>query len=120
MTDKTLVMVACANKREALTIARAAIEARLAACANVLPWPMDSIYRWKGNVEQAKEVLLLMKTSRKKIDELSELVKKLHSYEVPEFIAMPIVDGSPDYLAWLEECVAGPAARKRTARRSGS
>jgi periplasmic divalent cation tolerance protein len=107
--------VTCANTREAKRIAHAAVEARLASCVNVLAAPVHSVYRWKGRVEQASEVLLLMKTSRKKLNALRAAVERLHSYDVPEFIALPIASGSPAYLRWLDECVQ-PAARGRKAR----
>ncbi|MBI3484969.1 MAG: divalent-cation tolerance protein CutA [Acidobacteria bacterium] len=115
MTDKVVVLVTCANTKEAKRIARAAVEARLAACVNVLAAPVHSVYRWKGKVEQAKEVLLLMKTSRKKLAALRAAVEHLHSYDVPEFIALPIAAGSPAYLHWLDECLQ-PAARGRRPR----
>lgn len=115
MTDKVLVLVTCANTREAKRIARAAVEARLAACVNVLAAPVHSVYRWKGKVEQASEVLLLVKTSRTKLAALRAAVQRLHSYDVPEFIALPIAAGSPAYLHWLDECLK-PAARGRKPR----
>jgi len=115
MTDKVVVLVTCANTREAKRIALATVEARLAACVNVLAAPVHSVYRWKGKVEQAREVLLLMKTSRTKLNALRAAVERLHSYDVPEFIALPISAGSPAYLRWLDECLH-PAARRRKPR----
>jgi periplasmic divalent cation tolerance protein len=115
VADKVVVLVTCANTREAKRIARAAVEARLAACVSVLAAPVHSVYRWKGKVEQASEVLLLMKTSRRKLHALRAAVERLHSYDVPEFIAFPIAAGSPAYLRWLDECLR-PAARGRKPR----
>jgi len=115
LTDKVVVLVTCANSREAKRIAHAAVEARLAACVNVLAAPVHSVYRWKGKVEQASEVLLLMKTSRKKLAALRAAVERLHSYDVPEFIAISIAAGSPAYLHWFDECLQ-PAARGRRPR----
>ena len=103
MTDRFVVLVTCANTAEAGRIARAALEARLAACVNILPGSVTSIYRWKGKVETAKERLLLIKTSRKRLSKLEALVERLHSYGVPEFIALPIGSGSRKYLSWMEE-----------------
>ncbi len=103
MTDKYVVLVTCSNTSEARRIARAVVAARLAACVNILPGNVTSIYRWKGKVESARERLLLIKTSRKRLAKLRAAVERLHSYDVPEFIAVPIADGSPAYLAWLEE-----------------
>lgn len=103
MTDKYLVLVTCASAGEARRIARAVVEARLAACVNILPGAVTSIYRWKRKVESAHERLLLIKTSRKRLAKLQAAVKRLHPYEVPEFIALPIAAGSRAYLAWLDE-----------------
>lgn len=105
LTDKFVVLVTCPNARQAGRIARAVVEARLAACVNILPGAVTSIYRWKGKIESAEEKLLLIKTSRKWLVKLRETVEKLHSYDVPEFIALPIAEGSPAYLAWLNECL---------------
>lgn len=120
MTDKVVVLVTCANTKQAKRIARTAVEARLAACVNVLGAPIESVYRWKGKVEQAREVLVLMKTSRKKLAALRALVKHLHSYEVPEFIAVPIAAGSKAYLSWLDECVDESRRPRQSAGRRGS
>ena len=105
MTDKLVVLVTCSSSAEARRIARAVVKGRLAACVNILPGAVTSIYRWKGKVESAKERLLLIKTSRKRIAKLRKTVERLHSYEVPEFIALPIAAGLPKYLTWLEECL---------------
>ena len=102
MTDKVLVLVTCGSAAEARRIAQAVVEARLAACVNILPGMVTSIYRWKGKVESAQERLLLVKTSRKRLARLQAEVVRLHSYDVPEFIALPIVAGSRAYLAWVE------------------
>lgn len=115
MTNKVVVLVTCASKTEARRIARAVVESRLAACVNVIGATIDSIYRWKGRVQRAREVLLLMKTSQKKLQALQAAVEHMHSYEVPEFIALPISAGSPAYMRWLDECVQ-PVARGRKPR----
>ncbi len=120
VTDKVVVLVTCATVDEARRIARAAVEARLAACANIVQSRVDSIYRWKAKIERAREFLLLMKSSRKKLGALNALVVRMHSYDVPEFIALPIASGSKAYLAWLDECLAQPRGEKRSAGRSGS
>jgi len=101
--DQCLVLVTCANTIEARRIGRAVVEARLAACVNILPGTVTSIYRWKGKVETARERLLLVKTSPKRLAKLQAAVERLHSYDVPEFIALPINAGSRAYLAWLDE-----------------
>ncbi len=109
MTDKLVVLVTCSSPAEARRIARAAVEARLAACVNILPGAVQSIYRWKGKVESARERLLLIKTSRRRLAKLRKTVEQLHSYDVPEFIALPIAAGSPAYLAWMEDCLRLPS-----------
>jgi len=105
LTDKLVVLVTCSSASEARRIARTIVEERLAGCVNILPGSLTSIYRWRGKVDSARERLLLIKTSRKRLKKLQATVEKLHSYDVPEFIALPIVGGSHAYLAWLEECV---------------
>ena len=105
MTDKFVVLVTCANTAEARRIAAAVVGSRLAACANILPGSVTSIYRWKGKVETAKERLLLIKTSRKRLAKLQAKVEQIHSYDLPEFVALPIAAGSRAYLDWLEENV---------------
>jgi periplasmic divalent cation tolerance protein len=79
---------------------------QLAACVNIVLSPVESLYRWKGKVERAREYLLVMKTTSKRLAALENEVKRLHSYDVPEFIALPITEGSKKYLLWLEESVA--------------
>jgi periplasmic divalent cation tolerance protein len=102
LTDKCLVLVTCSSTAEARRIARGVVEARLAACVNILPGAVTSIYRWKGKVESARERLLLIKTSRRRLAKLQVAVEKMHSYDVPEFIALPIAAGSRAYLAWMD------------------
>jgi periplasmic divalent cation tolerance protein len=100
-----VVLVTCGSRAERQRIAREVVSRRLAACANVLEIPVQSVYRWKGKVEKAREFLLLIKTSARRLSALQAEVQRLHSYDVPEFIALPIVAGSPKYLAWLADCV---------------
>src|SRR6266852_9622511 len=109
LTDKFVVLVTCSTAAEARRIAHAIVHARLAACVNILPGAVQSIYRWKGKVESARERLLLIKTSRKRLAKLQAAVERLHSYDVPEFIAIPIAAGSPAYLSWIEESVRDSA-----------
>jgi len=100
MTDKIVVLSTCASEDEAGRLARDLVEARLAACVNVIP-RVRSFYRWKGAIESAEECLLIIKSSRTLFDPLRVALEKVHSYEVPESIAMQIVDGSENYLGWL-------------------
>jgi periplasmic divalent cation tolerance protein len=101
-----LVLVTCANPIQAKLIARSVIEKRVAACVNILRSPVDSYYRWKDKVEKAREYILLIKTTERKLGGLEREVKRLHSYDVPEFIALPIVAGSERYLSWLSDSVS--------------
>src|SRR2546425_7630685 len=105
MTDKVVVLVTCGTRDEAGRIAKRLVERRLAACVNVLDARVRSTYRWKGKVETAEEILLLIKSSKKLLPAVRAEVERLHSYEVPEVIALPIAHGSPAYLAWLAECL---------------
>ena len=105
MTDKRVVLVTCSSQEEASRIARAVVSARLAACVNILDSPVRSVYRWKGRIETAMEFLLVIKTRRARLRALESAVAALHSYQTPEFIALPISEGSRKYHSWLEECV---------------
>jgi periplasmic divalent cation tolerance protein len=105
MTDKILVLVTCGSRKEARKIARVLVGQRLAACVSAIGVPLASTYRWKGKVESAKEFLLLIKTSRRRFAAVREVVRELHSYEVPEIIALPIAAGSRIYLDWISASV---------------
>ncbi len=105
LTDKIIVLVTCGSRKEARKIARALVGRRLAACVSEIAVPVASTYRWKGKVESAKEFLLLIKTSKKRYVAVRDAVRKLHSYEVPEIIALPIAAGSRAYLNWIAESV---------------
>lgn len=100
--DNIIVFITASNEDEAARIARSLVEARLAACVNIIR-NIRSIYRWQGKLEDEAEVLMTVKTRRSLFNALSEKVKELHSYTVPEIIALPIVEGSADYLNWLKE-----------------
>ncbi|MGH9793859.1 MAG: divalent-cation tolerance protein CutA [Candidatus Acidiferrales bacterium] len=93
----------CSGPREAAKIARAVVHARLAACANILPGRVRSIYRWRGKVETAGETMMILKTSRLRFDALRREIERLHSYDTPEIIALPITRGAHKYLAWIED-----------------
>jgi periplasmic divalent cation tolerance protein len=99
-----VVLVTCGSMAEARRIGRSAVEKKLAACVNILHG-VDSIYRWKGKVERAREVLVIMKTTAARLRELEREVKRSHSYDVPEFVVLPLVAGSREYLAWVGESV---------------
>lgn len=100
-----VVLVTCGSMAEARKIARQVVKKRLAACANVVSSPVQSIYWWKGKVETAREVLMVLKTSARRLAELERELVRLHSYDVPEFVVLTISGGSREYLAWLEGSV---------------
>jgi periplasmic divalent cation tolerance protein len=102
-----VVLVTCGTLTEGRRIARRVISARLAACVNIMLSPAESVYTWKGKLEKAREYLLVIKTTANRLSELEKEVKRLHSYDVPEIIALPIAAGSREYLGWLQESVKG-------------
>jgi periplasmic divalent cation tolerance protein len=101
MTDKIVVLSTCSSAEEAERIARRLVDLRLAGCVNVLAG-VRSFYRWKDAIEDSGEWLLIVKTSRACLAKLRAELEQLHSYEVPEVVALPIVDGAPNYLNWLD------------------
>src|SRR2546427_9613985 len=108
-----IVLVTCGTLAEGRRIARRVVSKRLAACVNIVLSPVESFYTWKGKLEKAREYLLVMKTTAKVLAELEKEVQRLHSYEVPEFIALPITEGSKKYLSWLEESVTKARQRRK-------
>ncbi len=100
MTDKRLVLTTCGSVEEARRIANELVHQRLAACVNIVP-QVESIYRWKGEVESAEECLLLIKTTAGAFEQLRDAIRKLHSYDLPECIAITIEDGIASYLEWI-------------------
>ena len=102
MTDHLLILTTAPDEDCARRIARALLEARAAACVNLLP-PMTSLYRWRGQLEEGREHQLLIKTRRACYGQVEEIVRGLHPYELPELIATPIVTGLAGYLNWIEE-----------------
>lgn len=106
MADDTLIVLCtCPDEASAEGIATALVEARLAACVNLLP-QVRSIYRWEGRLEHSNEWLLLIKTGAKRYTALEQLIRELHPYELPEVIAVPVHTGLTDYLRWVDECTA--------------
>jgi len=99
-----LIMVTCASKEEARKISGQLLRKRLVACASILP-KIESKFWWKGKLDSAREILVTMKTVRSNFKKIEALIKSLHSYEVPEIIAVPIVAGSRDYLDWISRTI---------------
>src|ERR1035438_8268852 len=106
MTDKIVVLTTCAVKSDAERMARALVDGRLAACVNVVPG-VRSFYRWKGETESSEEFLLIVKTSRDLFGALCAEMEKLHPYELPELLALPVVAGAENYLSWLQSNLRG-------------
>lgn len=104
MTDKQIVLCTVGSEEEGRKIGRHLVEHRLAACVNILP-QIESIYRWQGKVESSREWLLLVKTTAEKFPSVRDAIRALHSYELPECIALKIEDGSAEYLQWIEQSV---------------
>jgi periplasmic divalent cation tolerance protein len=102
MTDKIVVFTTCGSEEEAHKLATTLIEKRLAACVNIAA-PVTSVYRWKGSIEEAREWMLIIKSRRERFEEMRMVLEGAHSYELPEVLAIPVVDGSPNYLAWVED-----------------
>lgn len=104
MNPALVVLVTCPDRAVAKRLAEALVRRRLAACVNIVPG-IQSVFRWKGKVERASEVLLLIKTPAKAFQRLRQAIATLHPYDVPEIIALPVKAGHPAYLAWIAESV---------------
>jgi periplasmic divalent cation tolerance protein len=102
-TEARMVLVTCRNLAEGRKIAKALVEERLAACVNVVSTPVESVYRWKDKIESAEEILLVIKTTARRLRGLEKQIANLHSYDVPEFLVLAVESGSKKYLAWLTE-----------------
>lgn len=100
--NNIVIFVTTANKKEADRIARALIKEKLAACINIIG-DVNSLFWWQGKLDSAREILLIIKTRKTLINKLIKKVKSLHSYEVPEIIALPIIAGNRRYLDWINE-----------------
>jgi periplasmic divalent cation tolerance protein len=99
-TEVIVVFITGPNEKEAAGIARSLGESKLAACVNIIK-NIRSIYSWQGNIEDDSEVLMIVKTKKGLFSALSSRIRELHSYDVPEIIALPLIDGSEDYIKWL-------------------
>ncbi len=106
MTNKIVVLSSCAREEEAEALARRLVEERLAACVSVVP-RMHSYYRWQGAVETADECLLVIKSSRELFSSLVSTLESNHSYEVPEALALSVLDGSANYMSWMDANLRG-------------
>jgi periplasmic divalent cation tolerance protein len=104
MTDKVLVLTTVGSESEARKIARTLVERHLAACANIIP-RVRSVYRWKGEIEESEEYLVMIKTAKGREEEVRNAIRELHSYELPECISIPIESGSAEYLKWISDSI---------------
>jgi periplasmic divalent cation tolerance protein len=109
MTDKDLFVVfcTCPDLDAARAMARQLVETSLVACVNVVPG-LRSIYRWKGSVQEDSEVLMILKTTRDRLEAAKIRLVELHPYDVPEFIALPVSDGHDPYLQWVTDSTRIP------------
>ena len=96
-----VIFITVSNKKEAQKIAAALIKQKLAACVNCID-KVDSVFFWKSKIDQAKESLLVIKSKKEKLTKIIKLVKSIHSYKVPEIIALPIIAGDKSYLRWID------------------
>lgn len=108
-TEAIVVFITAANGEEATRLADMLVGSHLAACVQILP-EMESVYRWQGKIERASEILMLVKTTRDRFDDLDREVRALHSYDTPEIMAVPVVAGSASYLEWLTKATARRSA----------
>lgn len=102
MSNYIVVFVTVGNKKEAKKISQKILERKLAACVNIVP-SISSYYWWKGKVDSSKEVLLIIKTKKELFNKLKNSIKKIHSYSIPEIIALPIEFGNSEYLNWIDD-----------------
>lgn len=102
------IFITASNKKEAVRIARKLVGEKLAACVNIVDG-VDSYFRWQGKIDHAAEVLLIVKSRKEKLPAIIGAVKSMHSYSVPEIIALPIAGGDKPYLEWLDESIGRSA-----------
>ena len=112
MADHLVVFVTCPTKRIAHRLTRALLERRLVACVNILP-SVESLFWWEGRIDKASEFLLLIKTRRSCFEALRQTVCRLHPYETPEVIALPIILAHRPYVEWIQQSLAMPASGAR-------
>jgi len=114
VTDKVVIMVNAASRRECRKIARHLVEAKLAACVNITQ-AVESLYRWEGKIADEKEFVLFIKSTRDLFPEIKAEISRIHSYHTPEIICLPIIDGSRNYLQWMSDSVRAPAVPPESA-----
>jgi periplasmic divalent cation tolerance protein len=112
VTDKVVILVTAASKKECRKIAWHLVESKLAACVNITQ-PIESVYRWQGKIATDREYQLFIKSRRELFPEIKAAIRALHSYQIPEIICLPIIDGLRNYLQWVSDSVkpAGPPGK---------
>ncbi len=106
MTEKIVVLSNCGSEEEARRVARALVEARVAACVNIVPG-IQSVYHWQGAIQEDSEWMLVIKSTRPMFDSLAAELRKIHSYQVPEVLAIPVIAGDQNYLDWMDREISG-------------
>ncbi|MBT3056341.1 MAG: divalent-cation tolerance protein CutA [Candidatus Thiodiazotropha sp. (ex Codakia orbicularis)] len=102
-TPLLLILCTAPDRETALKLSRSLLEQRLAACVNLSP-PVTSVYHWQGRLEESEEILLLIKTTKQQYNNVEATLRAQHPYELPEIIAVPVVQGLDDYIDWVERC----------------
>jgi periplasmic divalent cation tolerance protein len=105
LNNNELILCTCPDRGTSEKIAKRLVEGRMAACVNIMPG-LTSIYTWQDRIETAEEHLLLIKSTKERYPAIEQAIRELHPYELPEIIALPIVQGLPDYLNWIDTCVS--------------
>jgi periplasmic divalent cation tolerance protein len=109
VTDKVVIFVTTPSRRESKKIARHLVKTKLAACVNISR-PIESVYRWEGKIAEEKEFLLIIKSNKELFPEVQSEISKIHSYDIPEIICLPVVDGSRSYLQWISDSLKSAGA----------
>jgi len=104
VTDKVVILTTAPSRDEGKRIARHLVDTRLAACVNISQ-PIESVYRWQGQIAEEEEFLLIIKSTRELFTKIKAEISMIHSYQTPEIICLSIIDGSPDYLQWISDSV---------------
>jgi periplasmic divalent cation tolerance protein len=112
VTDKVVILVTAASRKECRKIARHLVKSKLAACVNITQ-PIESIYRWKGKIARDQEYQLFIKSARELFPEIKAAISKLHSYHTPEIICLPIIEGSRNYLQWVDDSLKAASVAER-------
>ena len=107
MAAERVVLITCPDQSTARALADALVSERLAACVNLVPG-VESVFWWEGRVDRTQEVLLIVKTTSRRLAALTKAVKQRHPYQVPEILALPVVSGYPPYLAWMRDSLRTP------------